>query len=89
MPLRARLAYAWQIPNGGPPAPPPASPTPPSATTVLRRKNSYTLSLYMLPLFTFITVYIGCFYIIQKVGVRDHSPAQPSTGRPQDSWLPL
>ncbi|PSC75765.1 sodium phosphate symporter [Micractinium conductrix] len=33
---------------------------------VLRRKNSYTLSLYMLPLFTFITVYIGCFYIIQK-----------------------
>ncbi|KAL4428574.1 hypothetical protein ABPG77_008886 [Micractinium sp. CCAP 211/92] len=33
---------------------------------VLRRKNSYKLSLWMLPLFTFITVYIGCFYIIQK-----------------------
>ncbi|KAL4434398.1 hypothetical protein ABPG75_000839 [Micractinium tetrahymenae] len=33
---------------------------------VLRRQNSYKLSLWMLPLFTFITVYIGCYYIIQK-----------------------
>ncbi|KAI7842860.1 hypothetical protein COHA_003478 [Chlorella ohadii] len=33
---------------------------------VLRRKNSYVLSLWMLPLFTFLTVWIGCFYIIQK-----------------------
>jgi hypothetical protein len=33
---------------------------------VLRRKNSYILSLWMLPLFTFLTVWIGCFYIIQK-----------------------
>ncbi|PSC75854.1 sodium phosphate symporter [Micractinium conductrix] len=33
---------------------------------VLRRKNSYNKSLWMLPLFTFITVYIGCYYIIQK-----------------------
>jgi hypothetical protein len=33
---------------------------------VLRRQNSYKLSLWMLPLFTFITIYIGCYYIIQK-----------------------
>jgi sodium-dependent phosphate transporter len=33
---------------------------------VLRRQNSYKKSLYMLPLFTFITVYVGCYYIIQK-----------------------
>jgi sodium-dependent phosphate transporter len=40
----------------------------PPSTAVLRRKNSYKLSLWMLPLFTFITVWIGCYYIIQKVG---------------------
>ena len=28
---------------------------------VLRRKDSYKLSLWMLPLFAFITVYIGCY----------------------------
>jgi phosphate/sulfate permease len=33
---------------------------------VLRRKNSYVLSLWMLPLFAFLTVYVGCYYIIQK-----------------------
>lgn len=33
---------------------------------MLRRKNSYVLSLWMLPLFAFLTVYIGCYYIIQK-----------------------
>jgi sodium-dependent phosphate transporter len=33
---------------------------------VLRRKNSFNLSLMCLPLFTFITVYIGTYYIIQK-----------------------
>lgn len=33
---------------------------------VLRRKNSYILSLWMLPLFAFLTVWVGCFYIIQK-----------------------
>jgi hypothetical protein len=33
---------------------------------VLRRQNSYTKSLWMLPLFSFLTVWIGAFYIIQK-----------------------
>ncbi|KAL4422695.1 hypothetical protein ABPG75_008892 [Micractinium tetrahymenae] len=36
---------------------------------VLRRKKSYQLSLWMLPLFAFLTVWVGCsrvFYIIQK-----------------------
>ena len=33
---------------------------------VLRRQNSYKLSLFMLPLFTLLTVYISCYYIIQK-----------------------
>ena len=33
----------------------------PHLPAVLRRKNSYTLSLWMLPLFAFITVYIGCY----------------------------
>lgn len=28
---------------------------------VLRRKNSYVLSLWMLPLFSFLTVYICCY----------------------------
>ena len=37
-----------------------------AAAAVLRRQNSFKLSLWMLPLFGFITVYIGCFYIIQK-----------------------
>lgn len=33
---------------------------------VLRRKRSYQLSLWMLPLFSFIAVYVGAYYIIQK-----------------------
>jgi hypothetical protein len=33
---------------------------------VLRCRDSYTLSLYMLPLFTFITVWVGVFFIIEK-----------------------
>lgn len=33
----------------------------PFLRAVLRRKNSYKLSLWMLPLFAFITVYIGCY----------------------------
>lgn len=33
---------------------------------VLRRKNSFTLSLWMLPLFGFLTVYVCTYYIIQK-----------------------
>ena len=37
----------------------PCAPACPPA--VLRRKNSYVLSLWMLPLFAFLTVWIGCF----------------------------
>ena len=33
----------------------------PHLPAVLRRQNSYVLSLWMLPLFAFITVYIGCY----------------------------
>lgn len=41
-----------------------SSPLPSCA--VLRRQNSFKLSLLCLPLFTFLTVYIGTYYIIQK-----------------------
>ena len=33
---------------------------------VLRRKNCYKLSLWLLPFLTFFTAYLGCFFIIQK-----------------------
>ena len=33
---------------------------------VLRRKECYTLSLWLLPFLTFFTGYLGCFFIIQK-----------------------
>jgi phosphate/sulfate permease len=37
-----------------------------SPAAVLRRRDSYTLSLYMLPLFTFITIWVGVFFIVEK-----------------------
>ena len=36
-------------------------------TAVLRRQNSYFLSLWLLPLFTAITFWITAFFIVQKV----------------------
>ena len=33
---------------------------------MLRRKNSYKLSLFVLPVLTLLTVYVSCYYIIQK-----------------------
>ena len=43
--------------------PPPPLPPP---LVVLRRKNCYKLSLWLLPLMAFFTSWIGCFFIIQK-----------------------
>ena len=36
-------------------------------TCVLRRQNSYFLSLWLLPLFTALTFWIATFFIVQKV----------------------
>ena len=52
---RESAAHCW--PSGHLVATPLACPPLPCA--VLRRKNSYNKSLWMLPLFTFITVCIG------------------------------
>ncbi len=35
-------------------------------TTVLRRQNSYAKSLYLLPIFTFLTFFIVTMFIIKK-----------------------
>jgi hypothetical protein len=58
---------------------------------VLRRSDSYHLSLYMLPLFTFITVWVGVFFIIEKapklVRLLDVAPAIPAWPLPaQPGW---
>jgi len=59
--LKRRGHLHWHL--TGHPLCPVHSPTPPTCSpclrAVLRRQNSYKLSLWMLPLFTFITVYIG------------------------------
>ena len=36
-------------------------------TAVLRRQNSYFLSLWLLPVFTALTFWIIAFFIVQKV----------------------
>ena len=59
-----RLPHPSLVPTHPLLAPP--RPCPPAPPAVLRRQNSYFKSLWMLPLFAFLTVWIGVFYIIQK-----------------------
>jgi len=51
---------------------------------VLRRKNSYNLSLYMFPLFTFLTVFIVVWFVLKKAGANFGTK---DIGAGEASWI--
>ena len=52
-------------------------------TAVLRRKNSYFLSLWLLPFFTAFTFWIATFFIVQKASGQ---PALPCARHASQSF---